>query len=108
MRCAKQTPSLWRWPRSKEPENYQNTKHLADSPIKAAGLERRSNLIEETPVHILPEKCLSNGRESIDLQKSQSLLEGIVDLDLAISTDDNHTARTIQHSVSLYHRDMHQ
>lgn len=53
----------------------------------------KRSLVEESPVHVLPEQCLPHGWECIDLQKSQTLLEGVVDLDLALATHDNHTTR---------------
>jgi hypothetical protein len=49
----------------------------------------------EAPVYVLSKQCLSNGRESIDLQQPQTLFEGVVDLDLALTTDDDDTTRTV-------------
>lgn len=56
--------------------------------------EQQGSLVGESPVHVLPEQRLSHGWECINLQQSQTLLESVVDFDLALPTHDNHTTRT--------------
>jgi hypothetical protein len=56
---------------------------------------RITDLIVEFPVRVLAKECLSNGRESVDLQKPQTLLESVVNFDLAFSADNDHTTSAI-------------
>jgi hypothetical protein len=58
--------------------------------------ERKKSLVIEASVHVLSEQCLPDGREGVNLQETQTLLEGVVDLDLALTTDNNHTTSTVE------------
>jgi hypothetical protein len=57
--------------------------------------ETRRRLIVEPPVLVLPEQRLSDRGESIALQQSQTLLEGVVDLNFAIPTNYNDTTGAV-------------
>lgn len=51
-------------------------------------------LIVELPILVLSEENTSDCRKSVDLEQSQTLLEGVVDLDLALAADNDHTTST--------------
>lgn len=55
---------------------------------------KRKCLVIEPPVHVLSEQCLSHGGEGVNLEEAQALLEGVVNLDLALAADNNHTTGT--------------
>lgn len=53
------------------------------------------DLIVESPVYILPEQRLSHSWKCIDLQQPQALLESVVDFNLALTTHNHNTTRTV-------------
>lgn len=89
---CKKPSSLWRWPRRRRSPDYENTKYPSNQEATSKDVTK---LVVESPVHVLPKQRLSNGRESVDLQQAQTLLEGVVDLNLALATDNNHTTGTV-------------
>lgn len=82
------TPSLWRWPECRS-SNYKTRKYNHRKKARETGY-----LVIESPVRVLPEERLSHGWKSIYLQQSQTLLESVVDLDLALSAHNNDTTGT--------------
>lgn len=63
---------------------------------KKKGIIKQHRLIKEPTVLILSKERLPNDGESINLQQSQTLLKGIVDFDLTLSTNNNHTTSAVQ------------
>lgn len=59
-------------------------------------------LVEELAVRVGTEKSLSHSRQSIVLQQRQPRVKGVVDLDLAASTNDEYTASTVKSSQVSY------
>lgn len=51
-------------------------------------------LIVEFPVLVFSEENTSDCRKSVDLEQSQTLLEGVVDLDLTLAADNDRTTST--------------
>jgi hypothetical protein len=103
--------SLWRY------GDGQNEAHVEPQTIKHRNTRQQDSgestkwrntektqercLVIETPVRVLSEQCLSHGGEGINLQETQTLLEGVVDLDLALATDNNHTTSTVETMLSV-------
>lgn len=58
-------------------------------------VHRSTQLVEELAVGVRPEEGLSHNGQGAVLEQRQSCLEGVVDLDLAASTDNQDTASTI-------------
>ena len=52
-------------------------------------------LVNELPVLVLPEQRGTHAGEGICLENMQSLLEGVVDHDPAVTSDDVHSASTM-------------
>jgi hypothetical protein len=80
----------------KRDKDYPNYNTRNTSVANAENKDRTSNthLVVESPVLVLPKERLSDCRESINFQQPQTLLESVVDLNLALSTDNKHTTST--------------
>lgn len=57
-------------------------------------------LIEELAVGVGPEQRLPHSRQGTVLEQRQPRLEGVVDLDLAVPADDEHTSGTIRATLA--------
>jgi hypothetical protein len=79
--------------RGKDYPNY-NTRNTAVANAKIQDRTSNTHLVVEFPVLVLAKERLSDCRESINFQQPQTLLESVVDLDLALSTDNKHTTST--------------
>lgn len=80
--------------RGKDYPNY-NTRNTAVAKAKNQDKTSNTHLVVESPVLVLAKERLSDCRESIDFQQPQTLLESVVDLNLALSTDNKYTTSTI-------------
>lgn len=54
-----------------------------------------SKLVEELAVGVRSEEGLSHNRQGAVLEQRQPCLEGVIDLDLASSTENQHTASAV-------------
>lgn len=79
--------------RGKDNPNY-NTRNTAVANVKPK-IENYSHLVVEFPILVLAEEHLSDCRESIDFQQPQTLLKSVVDFNLALPTDNEHTTSTV-------------
>lgn len=59
-------------------------------------------LVIEPPVGVLAEQRLADGGEGVDFEQAQPLFERVVDLDLALTTNDDDTTSTIIDTVRSY------
>lgn len=62
-------------------------------------MTRRIGLVVEPPVGVLTEQRLADGGQGVDFEQAQPLFERVVDLDLALATDNDDTTSTIIHQV---------
>lgn len=63
--------------------------------VFVASAKDNTSLVEEFAIGVLSEQGLSDGGCGGFLQETQSSLQGVVDIDLALSTDDEYTTSTI-------------